>query len=77
LILYATIRPSIEYAAEPAGVGAAMIGGIGSDVFKGYEEARSLAPVFDVISGSRLQIERSGMKSPTAVSLTRRWHHER
>jgi len=39
-----------EYAAERAGVGAAMIGGIGSGVFRGYEEARSLAPVFDVIT---------------------------
>ncbi|MBV8142051.1 MAG: xylulokinase [Verrucomicrobia bacterium] len=36
------------YAAERAGVGAAMIGGIGGGVFKGYEEARTLAPVFDV-----------------------------
>ena len=38
------------YAAERAGVGAAMIGGIGSGVFKDYAEARSLAPVFDVIT---------------------------
>ncbi len=39
-----------EYAAERAGVGAAMIGGIGSGLFKGYEETRRLAPVFDVIT---------------------------
>jgi len=31
-------------------VGAAMLGGIGAGVLKGYEEARSLAPVFDVIT---------------------------
>jgi xylulokinase len=40
-----------EYASERAGVGAAMIGGIGAGVFQGYEEARSLAPIFDVITG--------------------------
>jgi xylulokinase len=39
-----------KYAAERAGVGAAMIGGIGAGVFKGYEETRGLAPVFDVIT---------------------------
>jgi xylulokinase len=39
-----------EYAAERAGVGAAIIGGIGAGLFNGYEEARSLAPVFDVIT---------------------------
>jgi len=39
-----------EHAAERAGVGAAMIGGIGAGVFKGYEETRRLAPVFDVIT---------------------------
>jgi len=38
------------YASERAGVGAAMLGGIGAGVLKGYEEARSLAPVFDVIT---------------------------
>jgi xylulokinase len=38
------------FAAERAGVGAAMIGGIGAGLFKGYEEARSLAPVFNVIT---------------------------
>jgi xylulokinase len=38
------------YSAERAGVGAAMLGGIGAGVFKGYEETRSLAPVFDVIT---------------------------
>ena len=38
------------YAAERAGVGAAIIGGIGAGIFRGYEDARSLAPVFDVIT---------------------------
>jgi xylulokinase len=38
------------FAAERAGVGAAMIGGIGAGIFKGYDEVRSLAPVFDVIT---------------------------
>ena len=38
------------YAAERAGVGAAMMGGIGAGIFKGYEEARNLAPIFDVIT---------------------------
>src|ERR1700730_9354453 len=38
------------YAAERAGVGAAIIGGIGARRFKGWEDARSLAPVFDVIT---------------------------
>src|SRR3984885_3109052 len=39
-----------EFAAERAGVGAAMIGGIGAGIFNGYDEVRSLAPVFDVIT---------------------------
>jgi xylulokinase len=39
-----------EFSAERAGVGAAMIGGIGAGVFKGYDDLRSLAPVFDVIT---------------------------
>ena len=38
------------YAAERAGVGAAMMGGIGAGIFKGYEETRNLAPIFDVIT---------------------------
>jgi xylulokinase len=38
------------FAAERAGVGAAMIGGIGAGVFKGYDEVRNLAPIFDVIT---------------------------
>ena len=38
------------YAAERAGVGAAMLGGIGAGVFKGYEDVRRLAPVFDVVT---------------------------
>ncbi|MBV9300223.1 MAG: xylulokinase [Verrucomicrobia bacterium] len=47
-------RPLLQgqdaHAAERAGVGAAMIGGIGAGIFKGYEEARNLAPVFDVVT---------------------------
>jgi xylulokinase len=38
------------YAAERAGVGAAMLGGIGAGVFKGYDDVRKLAPVFDVVT---------------------------
>jgi xylulokinase len=38
------------YASERAGVGAAIIGGIGAGVLQGYEEARSLAPIFDVVT---------------------------
>ena len=38
------------YASERAGVGAAMIGGIGAGLFKGYDDVRSLAPSFDVIT---------------------------
>jgi xylulokinase len=38
------------FAAERAGVGAAMMGGIGAGIFKGYDEIRSLTPVFDVIT---------------------------
>lgn len=39
-----------EYASERAGVGAAMIAGIGSGVFEGYEETQRLAPTFDVVT---------------------------
>jgi len=38
------------YAAERAGVGAAMIGGIGAGIFRNYDEARNLAPAFDVVT---------------------------
>ena len=38
------------HAAERAGVGAAIMGGIGAGIFKDYEEARKLAPTFDVIT---------------------------
>ena len=38
------------HAAERAGVGAAIMGGIGAGIFKDYEEARRLAPTFDVIT---------------------------
>jgi sugar (pentulose or hexulose) kinase len=37
-----------EQASERAGVGAAMIAGIGSCVLNGYQDARKLAPVFNV-----------------------------
>jgi xylulokinase len=39
-----------EHASERAGVGAAMIAGIGADVFKGYKDARKLAPVFTAVT---------------------------
>jgi xylulokinase len=38
------------YASERAGVGAAMLGGIGAGVFKDYDDVRKLAPVFDVVT---------------------------
>jgi xylulokinase len=38
------------HAAERAGVGAAMIGGIGAGIFSSYDDARKLAPVFDVVT---------------------------
>ena len=39
-----------EQASERAGVGAAMIAGIGSDVFDGYQDAQKLAPIFNVVT---------------------------
>jgi len=39
-----------EHASERAGVGAAMIAGIGAGAFTGYEDARKLAPVFTVVT---------------------------
>jgi xylulokinase len=39
-----------EQASERAGVGAAMVAGIGAGVFKGYEDARKLAPVFTAVT---------------------------
>jgi xylulokinase len=39
-----------EQASERAGVGAAMVAGIGTGVFKGYEDARKLAPVFTAVT---------------------------
>ena len=39
-----------ENSAERAGVGAALIAGIGAGIYKGYEETRSLAPVFDAVT---------------------------
>jgi xylulokinase len=44
------VRGVDEYASERAGVGAAMIAGIGAGVFRGYEEARRLAPAFDAVT---------------------------
>lgn len=37
-----------EQASERAGVGAAMIAGIGTGVFNGYQDVQNLAPVFNV-----------------------------
>jgi sugar (pentulose or hexulose) kinase len=42
-----------EQASERAGVGAAMVAGIGAGVFKGYEDARKLAPVFTAVTESK------------------------
>ena len=39
-----------ENSAERAGVGAALIAGIGVGTYKGYEETRHLAPVFDAVT---------------------------
>jgi xylulokinase len=39
-----------EHASERAGVGAAMIAGIGAGVFNGYEDARKFAPVFAAVT---------------------------
>jgi xylulokinase len=39
-----------EHASERAGVGAAMIAGIGAGAFKGYEDVRKLAPVFTAVT---------------------------
>jgi xylulokinase len=39
-----------EHASERAGVGAAMIAGIGAGVFNGYEDARKFAPVFTAVT---------------------------
>ena len=39
-----------EQAAERAGVGAAMIAGIGAGVFKGYQDVKRFAPVFNVVT---------------------------
>jgi xylulokinase len=39
-----------EQASERAGVGAAMIAGIGSGVFDGYQDAQKLAPIFNVMT---------------------------
>src|SRR5208282_5158569 len=38
------------YAAEGAGVGAAMMGGIGAGIFSSYDDVRRLTPVFDVVT---------------------------
>ena len=39
-----------EQASERAGVGAAMIAGIGSGVLNGYQDVKKLAPVFNVVT---------------------------
>ena len=39
-----------EHASERAGVGAAMIAGIGAGVFNGYEDARKFAPAFTAVT---------------------------
>jgi xylulokinase len=39
-----------EQASERAGVGAAVVAGIGAGVFKSYEDARKLAPVFTAVT---------------------------
>jgi len=39
-----------ENSAERAGVGAALIAGIGAGIYNGYEEIRGLAPVFDAVT---------------------------
>jgi sugar (pentulose or hexulose) kinase len=44
------VQGTDEHASERAGVGAAMIAGIGAGVFKGYEDARKLAPVFTAVT---------------------------
>ena len=44
-----------EHSSERAGVGAAMIAGIGAGVFKGYEDARKLAPVFNAVTEPNLE----------------------
>jgi sugar (pentulose or hexulose) kinase len=39
-----------EQASERAGAGAAMIAGIGSGVFDGYQDTQKLAPIFNVVT---------------------------
>jgi xylulokinase len=39
-----------ENSAERAGVGSALIAGIGAEIYKGYENTRSMAPVFDAVT---------------------------
>ena len=45
-----TCQGTGEQASERAGVGAAMIAGIGSGVFDGYQDAQKLAPIFNVVT---------------------------
>jgi len=42
-----------ENSAERAGVGAALIAGIGAGIYRGYKETRDLAPRFDLITEPR------------------------
>ena len=44
------VQGTDEHASERAGVGAAMIAGIGAGIFKGYEDARTLAPAFTAVT---------------------------
>jgi xylulokinase len=44
------LQAADEHASERAGVGAAMIAGIGAGVFNGYGDARKFAPVFTAVT---------------------------
>jgi hypothetical protein len=44
------IQGTDENASERAGVGAAMIAGVGAGVFNGYEEACKFAPMFTAVT---------------------------
>ncbi len=43
------------HAAERAGVGASMIGGISAGIFKDYDDTRKLAPVFDFVTAPSVE----------------------
>jgi xylulokinase len=44
------VQGTDEHASERAGVGAAMIAGTGTGVFKGYEDAGKIAPMFTAVT---------------------------